>query len=859
MPILLDLLPPSHFLLSNSTIDPPLTPNSTKSTPITTSPKTPSPSSNTLKFHPHHHPNHTNVPTTNPTFTTTTIPLHPPLTPPPTSSVSTVTIISSGNIPITMTTHVTATATTTATATPIDDGVDDGFGRPGPVVTSNTVPPEATFPPPIVVNATTNGGGGNGDQQTGLAMGLVIVSYLIVGVVISTGLFYCLAFCIQARRHRRDLQHAFANGTATINDPTGVHAIPAYDFRGNNAGGNSRVPEGALAHFPLKIFLPESPVLGRGSREGEDGGGGHAVSRTPAMVMAENGGGNDVESAGQGDDKHDDDYENAPLQSLYDRIGLASGTLAASNGGNASSQPIEIPGQIVTRQVSDHAASTHRHYPYPIPSGDAENGSSTPVALPVSATMSRPITHMTSSSRITRDSSHTNLSTSDQSTRSTTELLSSSYHDHNQNQATTSTTCTLPHTSQSSANNISTPTEIYSTNRNIPSLTLPPPAVTLSSNQSTCIDGISASDTIIPLSSYSHLHPRSLISTGTDISRTVTNGTSLTDSSFGVARNLNHGSSLGTSVRGIHGSATIQSTDTSSNHVRDENNRVIASATTPTTTPSNTGRVSGSVTLTTQELSMVGFYRGSDDEECVICLERYQAFELLRELPCMHLFHKECIDPWLRMNSHCPTCRLNAITASGLGSRAGRRFNTPTRGTGVENTSRRGVFGFGRNRANIDNSNTNNGTQVQSNNNGSRVNMGANRNQVNVGVSVRESNRDRGGDRNVNGDTDVNGQPVSRESQDMTDNDSLDVALYPATGTESVHDYDSGERDLERGDGGGGDVGVGGLVTDHQGNGPEDHGSGSFFAQWRDYVQMVRGRRGRSHWGRGRNGSPTET
>ena len=37
---------------------------------------------------------------------------------------------------------------------------------------------------------------------------------------------------------------------------------------------------------------------------------------------------------------------------------------------------------------------------------------------------------------------------------------------------------------------------------------------------------------------------------------------------------------------------------------------------------------------------------------CRICLEDYENNDQLRRLGCMHLFHKDCIDPWLLSNNH---------------------------------------------------------------------------------------------------------------------------------------------------------------------------------------------------------------
>merc|ERR1712098_47815 len=49
------------------------------------------------------------------------------------------------------------------------------------------------------------------------------------------------------------------------------------------------------------------------------------------------------------------------------------------------------------------------------------------------------------------------------------------------------------------------------------------------------------------------------------------------------------------------------------------------------------------------------------DERCCICLGDFEKGESVRVLDCDHLFHKECVDTWLRQNRRCPLCKQSAV------------------------------------------------------------------------------------------------------------------------------------------------------------------------------------------------------
>ncbi|XP_053931869.1 E3 ubiquitin-protein ligase RNF128 isoform X2 [Cuculus canorus] len=57
---------------------------------------------------------------------------------------------------------------------------------------------------------------------------------------------------------------------------------------------------------------------------------------------------------------------------------------------------------------------------------------------------------------------------------------------------------------------------------------------------------------------------------------------------------------------------------------------------------------------------------GPDGDCCVVCIEPYKPNEVVRILTCNHLFHKNCIDPWLLEHRTCPMCKCDILKALGI-------------------------------------------------------------------------------------------------------------------------------------------------------------------------------------------------
>ncbi|XP_015227082.1 PREDICTED: RING finger protein 150 isoform X1 [Cyprinodon variegatus] len=67
----------------------------------------------------------------------------------------------------------------------------------------------------------------------------------------------------------------------------------------------------------------------------------------------------------------------------------------------------------------------------------------------------------------------------------------------------------------------------------------------------------------------------------------------------------------------------------------------------------------------------------ADFDSCAVCIECYKANDVVRILPCRHVFHKHCVDPWLQEHRTCPMCKINIFKALGIQFSADCTGETP--------------------------------------------------------------------------------------------------------------------------------------------------------------------------------------
>ena len=52
-------------------------------------------------------------------------------------------------------------------------------------------------------------------------------------------------------------------------------------------------------------------------------------------------------------------------------------------------------------------------------------------------------------------------------------------------------------------------------------------------------------------------------------------------------------------------------------------------------------------------------YSEVKEKKCSICLQKYKGFDIIKEFPCKHIYHKNCILKWLKESNICPLCKYD--------------------------------------------------------------------------------------------------------------------------------------------------------------------------------------------------------
>ena len=52
-------------------------------------------------------------------------------------------------------------------------------------------------------------------------------------------------------------------------------------------------------------------------------------------------------------------------------------------------------------------------------------------------------------------------------------------------------------------------------------------------------------------------------------------------------------------------------------------------------------------------------YSALKEDKCPICLQKYKGADIIKEFPCKHIFHKNCLFKWLKKSNLCPLCKYD--------------------------------------------------------------------------------------------------------------------------------------------------------------------------------------------------------